>query len=320
MELVKEADASGGVDVQSVLGDWTPPAEAIATQVAAAPAAGPRVEKRSASVLSAAEQNDPVKIFNENGFAIGDRVREKGVQDRDTYTIIDAGEKVTLEVYDEFQTKDLKIMVPLASFLTSWSVYKGNLPQMLPPQAAAVQHNLVQSDVLRCRAFNVLVDQERAYAKMVERSLAFMMFPHGVVAKVDIPKGALKLAPLTLVSNIFAEKKNQSVAINVGGTNVYATGLVKPSKSDPTELDKFVYAPFWWIESTPDEELVNMKLVAVTLGNIEVPVLQNIRSLKAHGRLFVHKPKETKVALKDAEVVRDGTDGVAKSKAAMHKA
>ena len=158
---------------------------------------------------------------------------------------------------------------------------------------------------------------------MAQKSLAFMMFPHGVVAKVDIAKGALKLAPLTPVSNIFAEKKNQSVAIKVGGTNVYATGLGKPSKSDPTELKTYVYTPFWWIEGTPDEELVNMKLVAATFGNIEVPVLQNVRSLKLHVRLCVHKPKETKVALKDAEVVANPkahADGITKSKAVMPKA
>lgn len=52
-----------------------------------------------------------------------------------------------------------------------------------------------------------------------------------------------------------------------------------------------------------------MKLAAVTLGNVEMPVLQNARALKTHERLYVHKPKDTDVALKDAEIVQEKEEG-----------
>ena len=48
-----------------------------------------------------------------------------------------------------------------------------------------------------------------------------------------------------------------------------------------------------------------MMLLAVPLGNVEMPVLQNTRALKTHERLYVHKPKDTKVALKGAEIVKE---------------
>ena len=286
-------------DLDGLLGDWVPSAGHAA---APAPAAEPRGTKRAASVLSAAEQNDPVRIFGEHGFNIGDRVREKGVQD--VYTIMECGEKITLKIYDQFGKNKLKAMIPLATFLDKWSVYKGNLSQVLPPQAAAAQHDHMSMDYLRCRVFNALLDHETTHTTSVtEESLDFMIYPHGIVAKKTIARGVLKLAPLAPLSNIYGDQKNQSVAITVEGKKVYVTSTGKPRDTDEKELGKHIYVPFWWVEGIPDESIVNMKLVGTKADDITIPVLQNTRAIKLHERLYVYKPKDAKVVLKDAEVM-----------------
>ena len=166
MEFVKETGApDSGVDLKSALGDWMPPATNITKHLttSAADSRGSG-SKRIVSVFSAAEQNDPMTIFKENGFNIGDRVRERGIDAKDisTYTIIASGDQVTLQIYDVFGEKDLKVMVPLAKFLDSWSVYKGNVPQMLPDQQMAMRHKNSQFDILRCMAFRAIADHGKS--------------------------------------------------------------------------------------------------------------------------------------------------------------
>ena len=156
---------------------------------------------------------------------------------------------------------------------------------------------------MRPIVFHGLIEHENVYANLNEKSLSFLMFPHGIASKTIIAKNALKLAPLAPLSNIFGDQKHAPVAITVEGTKVYVTSTGKPSKTDPNELPRHLYTPLWWVEGTPDESLVNMKLVSIKFQGLTIPVLQNTRGIKINERLYAPKPKDAKVVLKDAEVI-----------------
>ena len=119
---------------------------------------------------------------------------------------------MTLKVHDEFNINQLQVKVSLDKFLTRWVKFLGNLPLVLPPQPVSARHKDYQFDFMRSTVFHGLIEHEKVYAHLNEKSLSFLMFPHGIASETIIAKGALKLAPLVPLSNIFAEKKSNSVS------------------------------------------------------------------------------------------------------------
>ena len=122
-----------------------------------------------------------------------------------------------------------------------------------------------------------------------------------MAAKAEIPKGKLKLAPMTMLVNLSLEKKSSSTpAINVGGVKVFATAPPAATKIDM--CDKCLFIPYWWVKESSDENMVNMRLAAVKEDGITIPILQNTRKIEVHERLYVLKDKVVKDKLKDAKV------------------
>ncbi len=250
-------------------------------------------------MLSIEQQNDPSHIFAENGFVVGECVREKNVDTKGIYKITDAGEVVYLKLFDAFdQSEQASVKIPLKTFVERWVVHKGKLPQLLDAPTGLSQQ--IVNDELRSKAFQALVSHEKDRSSMTH--LVFMLNPAGVVAKASIPKHTLKLAPLTIVSNLSSEKKQSSVLITIGGVSVYATQPPKPDKNE--KLKEFTFAPFWWVEKTTIEEDANMKLVSVKVDDVSFPALQNIRALHKKEKLFLYKPKEVKPPLQGGEMVK----------------
>ncbi len=63
---------------------------------------------------------------------------------------------------------------------------------------------------------------------------------------------------------------------------------------------------FWWVESSDNEALANMKMVASTSEKVTFPVLQNTKTLKPFDRLVQFKAKDKKAALSDAKRIKLG--------------
>ena len=228
------------------------------------------------------EWDDPVLIFNERGFKVGQYVKEKGVDSQDVYQIKGMTDVVELWLFDVFGIREKKVCFTLPQFLVSWNTYNVKLPEKLPHPKAGKYHDKVLSDELRVEAFKVLLQHERDADK---RPLLYMTNPSVVVASEEICKGSLRLAPLVPLSNLGTEKKPGGVKIPVNGENVYVSPL--PKVSHASDIDKNVVVPFWWIEFTKDEELGNMRYASVKVDGITIPVLQNTRKIKV---LWCHKP------------------------------
>ena len=250
---------------------------------------------------SADEQNDPRAIFEENGFKIGCYVREKGVESKDIYIVQHVGEdgEIKLQLYNMYQSSDLVVKLIIAKFIAGWTRYNGKVPQVLPSPRPAYEMQDMINDSLRSKAFAALMGHE---SSAEERPLKYVINPSGVVATGNIQKNSMKLAPFTVIANLNAERRPNSVVINVGKSNVFATPLAKPGKID--DKVKYIIVPYWWVEDTHDADQANMRLVAVKVDDITIPVLQNTRVIAERERLYVFKAKDVKKPLVGTQVVR----------------
>lgn len=261
-------------------------------------APGHSVQTTSSLVKSMEHHNDPEVIFNENGFELGDLVKEKGSETADIYVIISSGKDIKLSKYDEFGVVATDVVsLPLAAFLTKWSKHKGKPTQSLPGLKDACASEQIMNDVLRSKVFNMLFEFEQLQEG---RSLTYLVNPSCVAATEEIPKGKLKLAPMTLLSNLSVEKKCSTVAIKVDDTKVFATA--PPAANKLENYEKYMFIPYWWVKSDTDIDKANMRFVSVKVGDVSIPILQNMRKIEVHQRLIVHKQKVVKEPLKDAVV------------------
>ena len=64
-----------------------------------------------------------------------------------------------------------------------------------------------------------------------------------------------------------------------------------------------MFVPFWWVGSTADSSMVNMKYVSRKIGEFSLTMLQNTKKVEKHERLMVYKAKDPKAApLKNARI------------------
>jgi hypothetical protein len=254
-------------------------------------------------MLSVDELNSPTHILSQRGFKIGSHVREKGVDNSDVYIInVILGDTIELGLHTLFKETGLTVKTRMSTFLDKWAIHNGKLPVIMKsPSCLAHVSQTIVTDKVRSEAFKALLEYE---TKAAERDILYAMWPTGIIANSSIAKGSLMLAPLTPLSNIFLDKKNGATQMNIGKTVVYVTQPPKPSKPDDA-TDKFVYVPFWWVETTHIAENANMRLVSVKNGEIAIPVLQNSKVISKRDRIMVYKPKTQKNALQGAEVVAE---------------
>ena len=73
--------------------------------------------------------------------------------------------------------------------------------------------------------------------------------------------------------------------------------IVAPAKP-PFDEGKTVFkvddtvSPFWWVDTTPVKALVNMEYDVISKGDVEVPVLRNIKAIEPCTKLLRYKAKE----------------------------
>ena len=63
-----------------------------------------------------------------------------------------------------------------------------------------------------------------------------------------------------------------------------------PSKAE--HIDKFSLVPYWWVQTTSDESIANMRMAVTKVDGDVAPVLQNTESVPCKTRLFIFKAKE----------------------------
>jgi hypothetical protein len=116
------------------------------------------------------------------------------------------------------------------------------------------------------------------------------------------PKGTLRLYPATTLGNITdaGDKNSKTRAIvTVDKTRMLVTTMGTPSKVEHCE--KFSFVPYWWVQTTSDESMANMRMAVTKVEGYAIPLLQNIASVPCKTRLFILKEKECRT-LTDAVV------------------
>ena len=156
-------------------------------------------------------------------------------------------------------------------------------------------------DLARCKVCNALYTYGPSSE---ERGILYALNPAGIVAADETDKGYLKLAPLVPLANLVSEKKGTQIAIKVNEvTVIYATAPSIPTKV--ADSKKVNIAPFWWVRTTPDESLANMRYASTKAEGLTITILQNSKKLAKHDKLLVYKAMKTKESLKGAVVKKD---------------
>ena len=260
-------------------------------------------------LVSFDQQNDPVYIFGENGFSIGDFVKEKRGTSTFVYKIISASEKVRVQKFDLFCKDPFVVDIDIKTFVTNWVKDKSKRTQILEePEDMNAQ---VEIDNARSKAYSVLYN-----AQMVE-PLYFVIHSMGTMAHHDIQVNAIKLVPFTLMNNITGDKRPGSIEVKVDEHVLHLTPTPKPDADK--DLEKYVFAPFWWVRKTADQSLANMKYVTKKVDNVSYPCLQNFKSIKQHEYLYVHHVKEVREPLVGAVVVENQSTKRRRSSAGSKK-
>ena len=105
----------------------------------------------------------------------------------------------------------------------------------------------------------------------------------------QIPKGKLVLAPMNSMSSIGIKPGGLPLGISeVNGIQqkFFGSGPSKPAV-DCDKVDDMTIVAFWWVATTPDKALANMRLEHVTVnGGMKVPVLKNTQVIKPFSKLL----------------------------------
>ncbi len=269
-------------------------------------------KKRDLGMMAPHEVADPICILASNGFEVDVYVKEKGIDAGDGsgdgfYQIksIDK-EFVHLSIYNMFEKNDdTTVKVKVLSMLDKWSIFNSNVPSILQVTPMSPMRFL-SVDVLRQKAFEALMGHE---AEAGDRMLKYTAHPYGLLAASAIAKGSLKLAPLTQLINLNPKHSEQSSPIDVDRFRVNASAMKRGKKEEDAKDDKCSFVPYWWVESTTNEKLVNMRRASMKRGNVTFEVLQNTKAISKHQRLYLQKPIVAKKApLKDAIITKTETE------------
>ena len=273
-------------------------------------------------IVSLAQHDDPVFFAKSHGFEIGTTVVEKGTAavGSNLYCLTSIGKEVKLAQICHYSGEPLLIQIKLIDLINGWSKHKGELPVKMDGHGQVISNALFM-DMTKIKLFEVCclaaLDNKAAMD-----GLTFYKKPDEVRVLNWTPKGQLLLAPVAPLSNFTTKpgKDNLSLgqhslydAASIGKTEFY----IIPPRTPPlantprpsTWADGADVLPYWWVASTADESLANMKLKMVKINDINVPCLTNSIDLAAGVKLWKFKAKEeVKKPIMEKLVISGGSD------------
>ncbi len=256
------------------------------------------------------EQLSPTVVLKNKGFENGSLVKEQGVSN-DVFVISHiVGSTVIMKRCTLFSEDGALYQIECKTLMDNWALHRGNLPSLLqyaPPPA--LEDKQFQNDELRYIAFSALRD---AHTQRESTDLHYAFAPSGVLAKSDVSKSRLKLMPLTSMDHLQIMKpddKKVGLYMMVGTQKVLITQLPKPSEKTPAgEMQKYVFVPFFWVDSTNDTAKVNMTMQTITVKHhdktVVMPMLVNSVALTKHTRLYKYVEKKEKVAMSGVSEIK----------------
>jgi hypothetical protein len=200
---------------------------------------------------------------------------------------------------------NIQVRYEMVQFLEKWTAVQDTrkMQTLLEPNViSADKHISINEDVLRCQAFQAVLQFE---ATQPERKLKYTKDPTAVYSMIEVERHELKLAPLCRVNNIqdVKPKGGGGIAIKFkDNASVFMTA--QPLERNDKEPSSVV-VPFWYVSVTDDETKANMRYATFKVIGCSLTILQNTKKLKVYDRLYVFKaPVDKKACLEGGTLVK----------------
>ena len=200
--------------------------------------------------------------------------------------------------------------LPLERFLPGWSLQHGKNVEALCTAPNALQTSEIRNDCLYVKACCSLREFEEQQG---QRRLEYVLHLAGIVTQSHVK--SLKMAPFARLSCFGREEKPGCERLAIGDQEMWVHAPPKPTNTQKS--DKFIYIPFWWVETTSTKSQANVEWHDIKFKGVSFRVLQSIRFMDAGDRIFVFFRKTGKRDLQDAIVAQAdaGTPGRRPSRA-----
>lgn len=189
-----------------------------------------------------------------------------------------------------------RVQVPLAE-LYKWKATRSNMPHQMDPtivKTLLYQANTsAQEECARMEVVQAIHHAIQQY-QITEGQVCFAINPQGLYAIQEIKKAkALRLVPIGQVSKLKPKQESKAEITHKGHRFGVANWkqYTKPDDQPNGHLD-----PFWWVKATTEPDDVNMELTTIAQDGIQIPILQNLRAIKAKEQLLFLKPSQDEAA------------------------
>jgi hypothetical protein len=251
--------------------------------------------KTTMKTMSLHDVSNATFAADNDGYVVGKLYIKRGGGVFKLMNMTDADVTFQLQsvLLDEGQTVTESVSYSLLN--KTFSQYKGKLQTKLSSETIGRYivdvHPLLNTDCERCAVFRVLTDVGKKHATC-EALLAFYQSPAEVRAIEKIAVGALKLVPVTELSKIttFTSKGNGTNNTRIIGGTVPFTlePPMRPTTTDHAAAqwgNHVIMAGYWWVQSTNDKSVANMRFASDKAGGFTIPIMQNTKILKKHDKL-----------------------------------
>ena len=250
--------------------------------------------------LSMDQVNCPIRMAKEKGFAVGEYCYKKG-QDKLLFKITDiTSQTVKLMKHEVFVVPSFTTSIDFPVLMKEWTPYKSDVQTLVDSEwrasrsiACADQYKI---DIAKSSLFLAMSNYAETIMHDANTAIHLSTKPTGVFARSDIPRGALQLVPLVLMSGIGVKGSSGTIATETSVTTttgkVYLhihkpTQTYKPSMAD---WDKGVCCnPFFWVQKDAGDMSANLKLTTIEHMGYKFPVLKNSVVIKKHTELVAAK-------------------------------
>jgi len=237
------------------------------------------------ALMTLDEQSAPGYIASQRGFSVGMPVHQKGLtplgKRHEPCQIMSISEHVQLSLIGQYNGATQTVDVPLREFFDKFEQYKGILPVKLvaAPMGALPAQAMFSKSCL----FIALHD---AFVKLTPSTFAaqlcFWQKPDQVRTTCQILPGQLVLVPMAPLANIVCgvmSSHSISLGKHKGDHDLPVNfSVVKPSPCKDAQGDfgdASWLVPFWWVQESPSNALVNMTWGFRTFNGCPIPVLEN---------------------------------------------
>lgn len=228
----------------------------------------------------------------------------------------------------DYRNENEVVSVDLDVIFKEWAISKLSgdaLPVQMMGDNAHEHHSLaMQYDLLKAHVFQALVGMNNEIG-CEKGALRFYRKPDHVRANQDFAAGELCLTPFGPLSTLSLREVSTGVLLGKHSTDGFSSDvwMVAPPKpshdADDDKLSDCALCPFFWVDTTTDSKIANMKEGWHTVGGVRLPYMKNAKAIKLHDKLF--KLKEAKEVAKPlSNIMIRSSDAVEpKAKAAVTK-